>query len=220
MVLPELVIFDCDGVIVDSEGIFAAVLAKSLTKYGVPTSPDYCLSHYKGQVMRDVMQQAIDAGAALPDGWISEVYAEVDGGLKRGTPVIDGIPELFDLLDRAEIPYCVASNGRVEKMDITLGQNGLIPRFKGNIFSAYAVGIAKPDPGLFLYAAEKMGIAPRAAVVIEDSKSGTLAAKRAGMRCFAYAPEGDGKDLTNHDAILIRSMRELPALLGLPAIPQ
>lgn len=212
---PDLVIFDCDGVLVDSEGIFNDVLAQNLSKHGLPMTPSDCLSLFVGGTMSNVKLVVEKMGAKLGPNWIDEVYEEVDAELKKGVAVIDGIVELLDLLDETDMYYCIASNGRMAKMDITLGQNNLLNRFRGRIFSAYDVGVAKPEPGLFLHAAEKLGANPQTSVVIEDSLSGVTAAKRAGMKCYGYVNDSDGSKLAAQDAIIIRSIRELPKLLGL-----
>jgi beta-phosphoglucomutase-like phosphatase (HAD superfamily) len=97
-----------------------------------------------------------------------------------------------------------------------LGQNGLLQRFAGAMFSAHTLGVAKPDPGLFLAAAGHFGVAPQDCVVVEDSATGALAARRAGMRCFGYAPDGDGDKLAAESAHVFDNMLHLPRLLSLP----
>ena len=216
---PNLVIFDCDGVLVDSEGIFNVVLARSLSAHGLPMTPTDCLELFVGGTMSNVKTVAEQKGARLGSEWVDQVYDEVYAELRKGVEIIDGIVDLLDQLDGENIPYCIGSNGRMAKMDITLGQNGLLDRFQGRIFSAYDVGIAKPDPGLFLHAANRMGANPAEAIVIEDSLNGVTAAKRAGIKCYGYVHAGDGQKLVEQDAILIRSMRELPQLLDLTSIP-
>ncbi len=212
---PELVIFDCDGVLVDSEGIFGQVLARNLSENGLPISPADVHRLFLGGTISNVRQRAIEMGAVLDENWVSEFYAEAEEELKKGTPLVDGICQFLDRLDAVTIPCCVASNGRMSKMRITLGQNGLMDRFGGQIFSAYEVGVAKPDPGLFLHAAKMMGVSPAKSMVIEDSANGVMAAQRAGISCFAYAPNGDGKHLAALGARVFTSMYELPSLLGI-----
>lgn len=217
---PNLVIFDCDGVLVDSEGIFNVILARSLSAHGLPITPAECMALFVGGTMSNVKSIAEQRGAKLGPDWIDQVYEESYAEFRKGVAIIDGITELLDMLDANGISYCIGSNGRMAKMDITLGQNGLLDRFQGRIFSAYEVGIAKPDPGLFLHAAQKMGVNPARAIVIEDSLNGVTAANRAGIKCYGYAHEGDGSALAAQNATVIRSMRELPTLLDLTPIPQ
>jgi HAD superfamily hydrolase (TIGR01509 family) len=212
---PDLVIFDCDGVLVDSEPTAARIVSENLTRHGLPLSPEDCDRLFTGGTMAGVGDRARDLGADLPATWVDEVYAELYAALREGVDPIPGVPALLDRLDAEEVAWCVASNGSDEKMDITLGGTGLAPRIGTRRFSAHTVGIAKPDPGLFLHAARAMGAAPGACVVIEDSASGAEAARRAGMRCLAYAPSGDAARLTAQGAERIRSMAEVPRRLGL-----
>ncbi len=216
---PGLVIFDCDGVLVDSEPVAARVVSGSLARHGLDLSPERCMDLFLGGTMPGVMEKARALGASLPDRWVNDVYTELYAELARGVKAIPGVAGLLDLLDEAGIPHCVASNGSEEKMRITLGRTGLAERFAGRRYSAHTLGIAKPDPGLFLHAARASGADPARCLVIEDSASGAEAAARAGMRCLGYAPQGDGARLAAHGAVIIRDMAEVPRLIGLePAL--
>lgn len=218
MTRPELVIFDCDGVLVDSETVSNRVLAANLARHGLPLTVERCMDLFVGGTMAGVADIARQMGADLPDTWVEEVYAETYDALRRGVDVIAGIPALLDRLDAEAIPYAVASNGSDDKMRITLGQNGLWDRFHGRRFSAHALGVAKPDPGLFLAAATQFGVAPSRAVVVEDSATGVTAASRAGMRCLGYAAHGDGATLKAAGAEVFDSMSDVPGLLGLEEV--
>jgi len=178
---PELVIFDCDGVLVNSEDIANEVMANNLARYGLSLTLEQCMDLFVGGTMMMVKAKAQNLGAQLPQGWINEVYDETYARLRQGVPVIKGIPEILDALDAASIAYCVASNGSEEKMAITLGQNGLLARFEKFMFSAHSLGTAKPDPQMFLHAARSFNITPAACIVIEDSTSGAKAARRANI---------------------------------------
>lgn len=215
---PDLVIFDCDGVLVDSEPPFNEVIVGNFARHGLTLTLAQALDTFMGKAMTDVVQLARDMGADHPGTdrqWIDEIYDEGYARLRQGVDPIPGIIDLLDHLDAARLPYCVASNGSQAKMDITLGGTGLAARLEGRRFSAHELGVAKPDPELFLIAARDMGIAPARAVVIEDSPSGALAAKRAGMRCFGYAPHDAGTRLAEHDARIFTHMRQVPGLLSL-----
>jgi beta-phosphoglucomutase-like phosphatase (HAD superfamily) len=122
---------------------------------------------------------------------------------------------VLDALDAAGIPYAMGSNGTPEKMQITLGQHGLIERFKGHLYSGQALGRPKPAPDLYLHAAAQLGKAPAECIVIEDSAAGARAARAAGMRCMGYAPHGHADRLANEGAIPFTDMATLPKLLGL-----
>ncbi|USG61358.1 HAD family phosphatase [Sneathiella marina] len=209
----KLVIFDCDGVLVDSEPIANNILSKSLTRYGLPVAPEECLKLFLGGTMKTVAKTAMEKGATLPPEWIAEIYGEIYSALEEGVPIIDGIMDVLDHLDNAGIPYCVASNGSIEKMKITLGHTGLLSRFYGRLFSAHEIGIAKPDPGLFLFAAKQMGAAPSNTVVIEDSENGVMAAQRAHMRCYGYSPHDEGAHLADKDAVVFKKMSMLSHIL-------
>jgi HAD superfamily hydrolase (TIGR01509 family) len=213
--IPKLVIFDCDGVLVDSETVSNQVMVDSLARYGLTLSLEACMEAFVGSTMSGVMDKARRMGADLPLGWIDEVYEETYAALRAGVSLVPGIRDVLDLLDARGIPYCVASNGSEAKMKITLGQNGLWERFHPTIFSAHSLGVAKPDPGIFLAAASHFNVQARDCVVIEDSPSGTLAAARAGMRCLGFAALTPAGRLETHGAESFRDMRDLPALLGL-----
>jgi HAD superfamily hydrolase (TIGR01509 family) len=212
---PDLVIFDCDGVLVDSERPANEVMIESFAQYGLTVSIDYAMEHFVGGTMAGVVEKAKALGADLPDDWIPQIYAQIFDRLRAGVDAIPGIIDVLDRLDAANVPYCVASNGAEEKMAITLGGTGMADRFAGRMFSAYTLGVAKPDPELFLIAARNMGATPDGAVVIEDSPTGALAAKRANMRCFGYAPHDNGTALNEHGARVFKDMADLPARLGL-----
>lgn len=214
---PDLVIFDCDGVLVDSEPLSNQVTVDALAGLGLSMTLDQAMGHFMGKSMTQVAAFAREMGAQLPGTdaeWIEELYAETYARLRKGVDPIPGVVGVLDGLDAAGVPYCVASNGSDEKMDITLGATGMAARMKGKRFSAHTLGVSKPDPELFFIAAQYMSVVPSRAVVIEDSASGALGAQRAGMRCFGYAPEG-GDALANVGAQVFLSMDDLPGLLNL-----
>lgn len=215
MTRPDLVIFDCDGVLVDSEAITARVLADNLGRAGLPMTGSEAMALFLGRLMADVGETARAMGADLGPDWLNEIYSEIYAALADGTPVITGVPDMLDRLDAAGIRYAVASNGSLEKMQITLGQNGLWERFEGARFSAHVIGVAKPDPGLFLAAAAAFGVDPGRCVVVEDSATGLRAAIAAGMRPLAYAPQGDAGGLGDLGVEMFPAMADLPASLGL-----
>lgn len=213
---PDLVIFDCDGVLVDSEPVSNQVMADNLARYGLSLTLAQTMDCFVGTSMETAAQIARDRGATLPEtgAWIAEVYAETYARLRQRVDAIPGVVGVLDALDRAGLPYCIVSNGSDEKMDITLGATGMAARFAGKRFSAHSLGVSKPDPELFFIAARAMGVAPSRAVVIEDSATGALGAQRAGMACFGYAPEG-GEALAAVGAQVFRDMADLPTLLGI-----
>ena len=211
----KLVIFDCDGVLVDSEPITNRMMAEDMTKHGLPMTRDEAIELFVGGTIHSVFELARSKGAALPDNWVDDFYERMIETLRKEVTIIPGVEGVLDALDRVGIPYCVASNGPVRKMEATLGATGLWDRLQGRLYSAHDVGVAKPDPGLFLHSALQMRVIPSDAVVIEDSNSGVRAAETARMRCFGYTRDTPEAKLTAHGAIPFDDMADLPALLGI-----
>jgi beta-phosphoglucomutase-like phosphatase (HAD superfamily) len=215
-VTPKLVIFDCDGVVVDSEILTNSFLRDEMAAHGLDLPLEQIMGLFVGGTISGVAVQARDMGATLPADWVETFYPRICEVLARGTPMIAGIVGVLERLEQAGIPYSIGSNGRHMKMRTTLGQHPeLASRFTTNVFAATDVARPKPAPDLFLHAAQAMGHAPAHCVVIEDSPTGARAAQAAGMRCFGYAPEGDGAKLVAEGAHVFRSMDDLPALLAL-----
>jgi len=213
---PDLVIFDCDGVLVDSERVFNAVLAEDLTSRGLPMTTEVSLPTFAGLAMLEVAKKATEMGATLPETWIAEVYETAYATLRQGVPLIPGVMTVLHRLDAAGIPTCVVSNGSEEKMRITLGPHGLWDRFHPNaMFSAHTMKVAKPAPGIFLAAAVHFDVEARQCVVIEDSATGARGAYRAGMQCFGYAAHDAGDLLVAEGAEVFHDMTDLPLRLGL-----
>jgi HAD superfamily hydrolase (TIGR01509 family) len=211
----DLVILDCDGVLVDSEPITNRLLAKDMTRYGLPMSTEGAIDLFVGGTIKSAFERASALGAALPDNWVDDFYDRMIETLGREVVAIEGAHTLLDRLDTAGVPYCVASNGPMRKMDVTLKRTDLWRRVEGRIFSAHDIGVAKPDPGLFLYAARMMGVITEAVVVIEDSVSGVRAAQAAGMRCLGLTRDTPAEKLVAHDAEPIARLDQVPRLLGL-----
>ena len=215
MTRPAAVIFDCDGVLVDSEGPALDLLGADLAQYGLPMSHAEMTRLFVGGTIPGAGATARARGAQLPPDWAADFYRRLYARLAAGTPLIPGVMAVLDALDAAGIPYGVGSNGSDEKMAITLGQHpGLLARLQGRLFSGQTLGMLKPEPGLYLAVAAALGAAPAACVVIEDSRTGCIAARRAGMRCMGYAPGGDGAMLQAEGALVFHDMGDLPGLLG------
>lgn len=211
---PELVIFDCDGVLVDTEPTTDRVISASLTRYGWPISPHEVGGLFIGGTITQIYQYGRDRGAALPPGWVEEVYRELYEALEDTRP-IEGVVDVLDHLDHCGLPYCIGSNGRHAKMDVSLKSAGLLERFVGRRFTAEDVPNPKPAPDLFLHAAAQMGATPHASVVVGDTSNDARAAQAAGIRCFGYAATTPKERFTEYGATPFASMAELPSLLGL-----
>lgn len=208
-------IFDCDGVLVETEELFNQTLVQDLAERGLNLTLEQCMGLFLGGTLSSAKPMIEEFGITLPDTWVEDFYMKAYDVLRENAEPIVGIKETLIQIEHAGIPYCVASNGRFEKMNITLGRAGLLDRFKDVMFSANSMENPKPAPDLFLAAASAFGIAPESCVVIEDSKTGVLAAKRAGMKCFRYAPMGAPAVLAAENAIPFDDMAKLPALLGI-----
>ncbi len=213
---PSAVLFDCDGVIVDSEPILFDLLAEDLARHGLPLSVDEMERLFIGGTIPGVHARARELGADLPDNWVVDFYERLYARLARGTPLVPGIEAVLDALDIAGIPYAVGSNGSDRKMQVTLGQHpAVMQRLSGRTFSGQTLGKPKPAPDLYLHAAAFLGVAPASCVVVEDSPTGARAAQAAGMRCLGYAPHGSGAALAREGARPFHAMSALPGLLGL-----
>ncbi|HOY22102.1 MAG TPA: HAD family phosphatase [Cellvibrio sp.] len=217
-----LVIFDCDGVLVDSEILSAQVFSESLAEqHGIYVSPHYSLESYRGKSVADCISMITDELTEKLN-WHNLSQAERD---ERGRAFwrhvqlqtlvacenrlfpVEGVEAVLQNLQVNNIPFCVASNGKHEKMAVTLVKTNLLHYVEGNVFSFEDVTRGKPAPDLFLHAAKAMGVPAAQAIVVEDSLTGVIAAKAAGMRALAYCPpEADG--LANS---LTQKMRDLGA---------
>jgi HAD superfamily hydrolase (TIGR01509 family) len=182
------IIFDCDGVLVDSERITSRVWAGLLTGIGLPTTTEQSLATYLGNSMGRCLEIVTEQlGHHPPDTLLARFYDEVKVALAREVTPVEGIVALLDALDAAAIGYGVASNGEHEKMRTTLGATGLLPRFEARRFSAVDVARPKPAPDLFLHAAKALGFEPARTIVVEDSPLGVQGAHAAGMTVIGYA---------------------------------
>lgn len=218
---PQLVLFDCDGVLVDSERISNDVLAQMLRAEGLAMTMPEARATFQGMLLADIAENARRLlGRALPPDWIERYEQERNAAFRRELQQVPGAADAVAAVKAAGIPVCVASQGKLEKIELTLTLTGLAWLFPVETrFSAYTVPRGKPHPDLFLHAAATMGAAPRACAVVEDTPSGVLAAVAAGMRAIGYAADADADALQTAGAELICSFEELPRLLDLPATP-
>jgi HAD superfamily hydrolase (TIGR01509 family) len=209
----ELVIFDCDGVLVDSERLAVKVDVMALRELGWPLSEAEVIEQFVGRSDRDT-RAAIEAhlGRRLPDDWGDQVEQLYRQAFAAGLAPVAGI---LEALDRITLPSCVASSGSHEHLRYTLGLTGLYERFAGRIFSAEDVARGKPAPDLFLHAAERMGVPAARCVVVEDSRAGVEAARAADMRVLGFAGGlSPAELLAGPNTVLFDDMRELPGILA------
>jgi len=212
---PDLVIFDCDGVLVDTERTANETLCVWLTEAGYRVTYEDCRRRFSGRSMASVQAEIEGAGHALgfslPERW----YSSLDDIFGDRVEPVPHIETVVDELRGAGIPWCVASSAKLDKMHLTLGSTGLMRHFGHALFSATMVERGKPFPDLFLHAAREMGHSPDRCVVIEDSVPGTQAGIAAGMRVFSYHgdPHSDREGLAGAGGVLFDDMRDLPRLI-------
>ena len=207
---PKLVIFDCDGVLVDSEPVTEQLMSESFARYGLEITPHECAALFTGGTMKSAGEEAKKRGASLPESWVSDMNTAVAAILKQGVPLFDGLWELLDLLDRKGIHKAIASNGPMSKMQASLTPSGLWDRFQGCIYSGHDF-TPKPAPDLLVHAMTIAGTAPSETIFIDDSPAGCKAGQAAGVKTFGFNPEGDTRHLAQIGAIPIRSLREIQA---------
>ena len=214
----DLVIFDCDGVLVDSEVISCRAHAETLTRHGYPITPDQVFDRFLGRSMRKAtLEIEAELGRPLPEDFQTQVYAEI---FRLFAASLEATPHIDEALAAIMMPVCVASSGPPEKISTSLNHVGLYDRFAPHIFSAVQVTNGKPAPDLFLFAAEQMKTAPARCVVIEDSVAGVTGALAAGMVVFGYHGGSHCRPDTAETlraagaAVTFDDMRQLPDLIG------
>jgi HAD superfamily hydrolase (TIGR01509 family) len=209
----ELVIFDNDGVVVDSEPLASVATSQVLTALGHPMTPEECDQAFKGSSLPDTRRRVEQSSgrplpAAFEDRYLARA-SELIGSQLRPVP---GIGAVLDVLDEVGLPYCLASSSRRDLISLALRTTGLTERFGARWWGAEDVAECKPAPDLFLLAAQSMGAQPQDCVVVEDSPTGALAARVAGMAVLGFAATTPPECLALADHIFT-DMAELPALL-------
>ena len=215
MAAPDLVLFDCDGVLVDSENTANEVLAAILGEQGVAITALEAQVAFIGQSVEAIRLSCAERfGVALAEDWHVGYYVRLLPALANVSS-IHGVVELVEALRATGQPICVASQGPAEKMRVTLGATGLLQHFEGRIFSAKSVRHPKPAPDLFLHAARILGARPANCVVIEDSVLGVRAGIAAGMRVLAYCPPASASSMRELGAHPFHDMKDAAGLLDM-----
>ncbi|MFD7669216.1 HAD family hydrolase [Streptomyces sp. NPDC059788] len=211
----DLIIFDNDGVLVDSEPISNTILSAYLTELGHPTSYEESLRDYMGAAVHRVHDLVKErTGQLLPEDFETTLHARVFEAFERELEPVAGVDEVLGKLTADGTPYCVASSGSHERIRVGHRRTGLDEWFEEEwIFSSQDVGKGKPAPDLFLHAAREMGVAPERCAVIEDSPLGVQAAVAAGMDVYGFTAMTSAEKLTGAAGLFAR-MEELPALLA------
>ena len=211
-----LTIFDCDGVLIDSEIIACRVHAAELTRHGIAMTAEQVMDRFLGfsqKRMHEVMEA--EAGLSLPDSFAATYAVALRAAFEADLEAMPGIVEALDMLGT---PACVASSSSHERLRLTLGLTGLYDRFAPNVFSSSDVANGKPAPDLFLHAAGRMGAAPADCLVVEDSVSGVTAAVAAGMMPIGFiggrhCRPGHAEKLTAAGAArIVADIREIPRI--------
>lgn len=213
-----LVIFDCDGVLVDSEIIANQGLATLLTHYGYPITVMESIRKFTGNTIPGIIQKVRDEGVDLPDDFYQILRSYNTKAFEAELQPVDGIQHALEHL--VDVPKCVASSGPPEKISGNLEITQLFTYFDPHLFSVNQVKHPKPAPDLFYFVANRMDVDPPVCTVIEDSPVGVLGAKRAGMRAFGFigASHRTKDDIDSLKAagadLVFEDMTELPKLLG------
>jgi beta-phosphoglucomutase-like phosphatase (HAD superfamily) len=216
----DLVIFDCDGVLIDSEGLASIVLSRELNSLGWMISAEECEHMFLGTSLKDIIASTETAiGRPVPAEFGAHFSAALVKSLAEEVGPIPGAKQVLEQLTEAGMPWRVASNSSHAEMVVKFRRTGMADLVGDRQHSAedmMRIGLnGKPDPHLFLAAAKAGGVPPSRCLVVEDSVPGSRAAKAAGMACLGYSPKADGHELAAEGAGIFRDLAELPILLGL-----
>jgi HAD superfamily hydrolase (TIGR01509 family) len=219
----DLIIFDCDGVLIDSEIVVCRIAAEELTRIGYSITTEQVIERFAGRPDGEMRAEIeSDWGKPLPPDYKARIDQLVEQAYHKELRAVKGVVEVLEAL---EIPVCVASSSFPEKLRLGLEVAGLYKRFAPNVISATAVAYGKPEPDVFIFAAGWMKVPPRNCLVIEDSTAGVRAGRRAGMRVFGFAGGshcGNGyreRLLEAGTELVFETMTELPSLLEVAREP-
>jgi HAD superfamily hydrolase (TIGR01509 family) len=210
----RLVIFDCDGVLIDSEPVVNRVVAEELTRLGWPMTAEESCARFLGldlNAMVPLIEMAV--GRPLPATWQGAMQAWIVAALRDDAPMVPGAREALEATTALGLPWRVASNSSHEEMRAKFSRNGLLQAVAGRLHSFTDVARGKPAPDLFLAAAAAEGVMPAECLVVEDSVPGVTGAVAAEMACFGLARHGGGAALAAAGATTFSSLFDLPALL-------
>jgi HAD superfamily hydrolase (TIGR01509 family) len=210
----RLVIFDCDGVLVDSEGPSNRVVAEEITALGWPMTTEESQALFVGRRLSDIPAMVEPKiGRPVPSDWIEHLREKLIAMLAGEVEAMPGAHDVLLAVTDLGLPFRVASNSSHAEMAVKFERTGIAHLVQGLMHSARDVPRGKPAPDVFLAAAKAGGVPPEACLVVEDSVPGAMAARAAGMACVGLAPYGDDPALRAVGAVLVRSLDELPAIL-------
>lgn len=216
----DLIIFDCDGVLMDSEIVSARVVARNMTEHGIPTTPETAMDRFVGTSLRN-MKPAIEAesGVRLPDDWAARMVEKIAEAMEAEVTEIPGARAILERLNAMGVKWRIASNSADLEMDAKFTRTGFLELVEGRTHSAPRLfatgGQPKPAPDVFLDAARAEGVAPSRCMVVEDSPPGVAGAVAAGMACYGFVPHGDGARLLAAGARgIVRALDDIIPLIG------
>lgn len=208
----KCIIFDCDGVLVDSEPIANRVIVEMANDYGANIDLDYALKHFKGGSMQGCVDKISElVKVPLPENFVDTYRKRSFEAFKKDMKPVEGVK---NVLENLKIPFCVASSGPVEKIRFNLELTGLLPYFEHKIFSCYTINKWKPNPAVFLWAADIMKFKPVDCLIIEDSLTGVKAAKNGGFDVFGFTAHDYHNELEKEATLVFNHMIELQNLLS------
>jgi HAD superfamily hydrolase (TIGR01509 family) len=207
----KCIIFDCDGVLVDTEKIGNEILLTMASEHGFEMKIEDAYRNFNGRNLKDCfrhIESAIDK--KLPVNFESEYRERSFSAFKTQVKPVEGVE---DFIAQLKIPFCVASSGPVDKIRLNLETAGLLDKFENKIFSSYQIKSWKPDPEIFLFAAKEMGFDVKDCIVVEDSKAGVKAGISGGFKVYSFANEYNNDELEQEGAILFKNFEELKSIL-------
>lgn len=203
----KCIIFDCDGVLVDSEHVSNDILYTLASEQGYTMGKEKMMREFSGRSLQQCLNMIESSiGKTLPPEFVPVFREKTFHYFRTDLKPIEGVHDFINLLTH---DYCVASSGPIEKMNITLSTTGLIDKFKNKMYSSYQINSWKPDPDIFLHAAKEMGYSVNECIVIEDSRAGVMAAVKGGFRVLGFAGGGNADELQSEGAEVFYSFKEL-----------
>ena len=208
----KCIIFDCDGILVDSETIANQVLLSMSAPFGLKMTMEEAVKNFNGRRLKNIFEQIEKlTDKKLPDSFETDFRKQTFEAFKTDLKAVKGVRRFIENLS---VPYCVASSGPVEKITLNLTTTRLIQNFENRIFSSYEINSWKPDPDIFIHACNQMGFKKEECIVIEDSVAGVIAGVKGGFKVFALANENNAQDLLDEGATVFYNYEELEGLLN------
>ena len=208
----KCIIFDCDGILVDSETIANQVLLSMSAPFGLKMTMEEAVKNFNGRRLKNIFEQIEKlTDKKLPDSFETDFRKQTFEAFKTDLKAVKGVRKFIENLS---VPYCVASSGPVEKITFNLTTTELIQNFENRIFSSYEINSWKPDPDIFIHACNQMGFKKEECIVIEDSVAGVIAGVKGGFKVFALANENNAQDLRDEGATVFYNYEELETILA------